>query len=74
MIKYLPFSEPAMLVYLILMTLDKEKYKKKPQQNKVLTCTKASNVGLSNIVDFGQVKTRNIDNERYYRYKKKDIG
>ena len=74
MIKYLPFSEPAMLVYLILMTLDKEKYKKKPQQNKVLTCTKANNVGLSNIVDFGQVKTRNIDNERYYRYKKKDIG
>ena len=40
----------------------------------MLTCTKASNVGLSNIVDFGQVKSRNIDNERYYGYKKKDIG
>ena len=73
MTKYLPFSEPAMLVYLILMTLDKEKYKKNTTKQSTYLY-QSQQCCLSNIVDFGQVKTRNIDNEKYYCYKKKDIG
>ena len=56
MTKYLSVLEPAMLVYLILLTLDMHVKNTKQQQNNILTCNRVNNIGLSNIVDFGQVK------------------